>query len=79
MFSCCFLSYEMQAVSVSSFSLERVLLIQDYGFFRRINVWPPFVIIGVYCTSLSAAMSSLIGASRILHALSLDQLFGEGK
>ncbi|KAJ8338158.1 hypothetical protein SKAU_G00371240 [Synaphobranchus kaupii] len=55
---------------------DRVLLIQDYGFFRRINVWPPFVIIGVYCTSLSAAMSSLIGASRILHALSLDQLFG---
>ncbi|KAG9351576.1 hypothetical protein JZ751_022827 [Albula glossodonta] len=53
-----------------------VLLTQDYGFFQRINIWPPFVIIGVYCASLSAAMCSLIGASRILHALALDQLFG---
>ena len=57
--------------------LLRALLVQDYGFFRRINMWPPFVTIGVYCASLSAAMSSLIGASRILHALALDQLFGE--
>ncbi|XP_071391006.1 solute carrier family 12 member 9 [Centroberyx affinis] len=54
----------------------RALLIQDYGFFQRINVWPPFVTIGIYCASLSAAMSSMIGASRILHALALDQLFG---
>ncbi|KAJ8254760.1 hypothetical protein GJAV_G00197070 [Gymnothorax javanicus] len=61
---------------IVSSTCDRVLLIEDYGFFRRINVWPPFVIIGVYSTSLSAAMSSLIGASRILHALSLDQLFG---
>ncbi|MGH0187443.1 UNVERIFIED_CONTAM: hypothetical protein FKN15_025147 [Acipenser sinensis] len=53
-----------------------VLLLQDNGFFRRINVWPPFVTIGIYSTSLSASMSSLIGASRILHALAKDQLFG---
>ena len=49
---------------------------QDYGFFQRINLWPPFVTIGIYCGALSAAMSSMIGASRILHALALDQLFG---
>ncbi|XP_071757324.1 solute carrier family 12 member 9 [Centroberyx gerrardi] len=59
-----------------SATCSRALLIQDYGFFQRINVWPPFVTIGIYCASLSAAMSSMIGASRILHALALDQLFG---
>lgn len=56
----------------------RTLLVQDYGFLRRVNVWPPFVTLGIYCSALSAAMSTLIGASRILHALALDQLFGKG-
>uniref|UniRef100_W5N7I6 Solute carrier family 12 member 9 n=1 Tax=Lepisosteus oculatus TaxID=7918 RepID=W5N7I6_LEPOC len=59
-----------------SSTCDRVLLLQDYGFFQRINVWPPFVIIGVYCASLSASMGTLIGASRILHALAKDELFG---
>ncbi|XP_067879846.1 solute carrier family 12 member 9 isoform X5 [Heterodontus francisci] len=59
-----------------SFTCDRVLLQGDYGFFRQINVWPPFVVIGVYAASLSASMSTLIGASRILHALARDDLFG---
>lgn len=54
----------------------RVLLQEDYGFFRAISLWPPLVLIGIYATSLSASMSSLIGASRILHALAQDDLFG---
>ncbi|KAK1882449.1 Solute carrier family 12 member 9 [Dissostichus eleginoides] len=55
---------------------DRTLLIQDYGFLQRINIWSPLVTVGIYCASLSAAMCSMIGASRILHALALDQLFG---
>lgn len=63
--------------SVISWSLSlRLLLINDYAVFQRVNVWPPLVTIGVYCASLSAAMCSMIGASRILHALALDKLFG---
>ncbi|XP_043932271.1 solute carrier family 12 member 9 [Protopterus annectens] len=59
-----------------SFTCERVLLQEDYSFLKKINVWPPFVTIGIYSASLSASMSSLIGASRILHALAKDDLFG---
>ncbi|OBS82226.1 hypothetical protein A6R68_23775 [Neotoma lepida] len=54
----------------------RTLLQEDYGFFRGISLWPPLVLIGIYATALSASMSSLIGASRILHALAQDDLFG---
>lgn len=70
-----FTVYILLFLLVSS-TCDRTLLVQDYGFLQQINVWPPFVTIGIYCASLSAAMSSLIGASRILHALALDQLFG---
>uniref|UniRef100_A0A8C8RJA3 Solute carrier family 12 member 9 n=1 Tax=Pelusios castaneus TaxID=367368 RepID=A0A8C8RJA3_9SAUR len=61
---------------MTSFTCERTLLKEDYGFFRAINLWPPLVLVGVYSASLSASMSSLIGASRILHALAKDDLFG---
>ncbi|XP_029925227.1 solute carrier family 12 member 9 [Myripristis murdjan] len=70
-----FTVYILLFIMVSS-TCSRGLLIQDYGFFQRINIWPPFVTIGIYCGALSAAMSSMIGASRILHALAKDQLFG---
>ncbi|XP_053574343.1 solute carrier family 12 member 9 [Bombina bombina] len=61
---------------LTALTCDRTLLKEDYGFFRPINIWPPFVLIGVYATSLSASMSTLIGASRILHALAKDDLFG---
>ncbi|KAM5171171.1 solute carrier family 12 member 9 [Mantella aurantiaca] len=61
---------------LTALTCDRTLLREDYGFFRPINIWPPFVLIGVYATSLSASMSTLIGASRILHALAKDDLFG---
>uniref|UniRef100_A0A665UNN2 Solute carrier family 12 member 9 n=1 Tax=Echeneis naucrates TaxID=173247 RepID=A0A665UNN2_ECHNA len=70
-----FTVYVLLFILVSA-TCDRTLLIQDYGFLQRINIWPPFVTVGIYCASLSAAMCAMIGASRILHALALDQLFG---
>ncbi|CAK8681566.1 unnamed protein product [Clavelina lepadiformis] len=54
----------------------RVLLQCDYSFLVSVNLWGPFVAIGVFASSLSAALSCLIGASRILFALARDDLFG---
>uniref|UniRef100_A0A8C7DTM5 Solute carrier family 12 member 9 n=1 Tax=Naja naja TaxID=35670 RepID=A0A8C7DTM5_NAJNA len=71
-----YIVYNLLAVLLSC-TCDRFLLQRDYSFLKDINIWPPFVIIGVYFSTLSAAMSNLIGASRILYALAKDDLFGK--
>ncbi|XP_074535683.1 solute carrier family 12 member 9 isoform X3 [Halichoeres trimaculatus] len=71
-----FITYNLLSVLVAC-SCDRILLQRDYSFLRDINIWNPFVTIGVYSSTLSAAMSNLIGGSRILYALAKDDLFGK--
>ncbi|KAM4693451.1 solute carrier family 12 member 9-like [Discoglossus pictus] len=71
-----YIIYNVLSLMVSC-TCDRTLLKYDYSFLRDINVWHPFVTIGIYCSTLSASMSNLIGASRILYALGKDDLFGK--
>lgn len=56
---------------------SRPLLVHNYGFFQEINKVPTLVVIGVFAATLSAALSCLIGASRIVQAISRDNLLGD--
>ncbi|CAB3989377.1 solute carrier family 12 member 9-like [Paramuricea clavata] len=63
-------------VFFASCTCTRPLLVNQYNFLQIINVVPVLTTIGVFLATLSASLSCLIGASRILQAVANDNLLG---
>ena len=70
-----FLMYLLLFV-LSAATCSRELLQNNYLYMQYTNVSPALVEIGISSATISASLTNLIGASRLLHAIAADRLFG---
>lgn len=64
-----------------AFRVDRNLLLTNYNFLIDVSLWSPLVIAGVWAATLSSGLGGILGAPRILQALSTDgimpRIFGK--
>ncbi|XP_028400940.1 solute carrier family 12 member 9-like isoform X2 [Dendronephthya gigantea] len=70
------LSIYLLLVFFTSATCTRPLLVNQYNFLQVINRVPALTTMGVFLATLSASLSCLIGASRVLQAVANDNLLG---
>ncbi|XP_046841565.1 solute carrier family 12 member 9-like isoform X2 [Xenia sp. Carnegie-2017] len=63
-------------VFFTSATCTRPLLVNQYNYLQVINIEPVMTTIGVFLATLSASLSCLIGATRVLQAVANDNLLG---
>ncbi len=56
------------------FFVDRELLLNDYNFLTQIALWSPLVVAGVWGATLSSALGGILGAPRIMQAMSIDKI-----
>uniref|UniRef100_UPI0025DEFF30 amino acid permease n=1 Tax=Roseobacter sp. TaxID=1907202 RepID=UPI0025DEFF30 len=66
--------YVAVAVALAG-SQTRNLLLQDTFIMGTASHWPALIAAGILAAALSSALSSMMGAPRVLHALSRDNVF----
>lgn len=73
--ACTFVVYATMFI-LSAATCSRELLQNNYLYMQYTNIWPPMVEIGISCATISAALTNLIGATRLMNAVARDRLFG---
>lgn len=63
-------------VSFTSATCSRSLLVNQYNYLQVINKVPALTTVGVFLATVSASLSCMIGATRVLQAVANDNLLG---
>ncbi len=77
--------YLLELVLLAGFSSQSAMAADPFGALKKMSVFMPLVVLGVFAATLSSALGSFLGAPRILQAMGQDRLlpfleyFGKGE